>query len=529
MKYVPGAASRRPERSSYIIISTTEMESDASHLRRTALLAIARDRRININSALVDKAIEKECGLAIHVFQIAPAFPEDFLLRFNEPFQQDTALERGFLTIRGVTFDLRPWEPATEGRVRDWWFYCRLAIVGLDFHTWRLDVVRKLLRGSCHVDRLERQTERLHNAAAMYVSDAMQRYLKVRPCASTRSPSWGWLGKGVRESRHRAPSRSPSDERRWGNSLSPPLGSRRADSENSFTAVPAGTLRMRGPRTSTRVGSGTGQPAPMMAAPLGREGNAEGLMAEMVAAALAACVVQRPRRSQSAAQCRLESQLHANPALEEAMLQVSEDALGGNQFGGSNIPGLLGDGFHNQGLVQHGQVDSWNMGIPAIGIHQDQAGSQVDWGRRVHELISTLVPRSIWAPPTPPLGLSQVDPQEARARSALLEANLSGKGLLSAVTNSVLGLHLDEQQQFLSQLFAAMPLSLLSAPPSSAAKVSIATTIKKKVMAPFSRRTAANAALRPSMTSTRRTQARVCKALGLFSTEDQFTDATLQD
>ncbi|KAI5011587.1 hypothetical protein ZWY2020_013724 [Hordeum vulgare] len=167
MEYVPCAALRRPKRSSYVIISTPEMESDASHLRRTALLAIARDRRIDINSALVAKAVEQECGLAIDVFQVAPAFPEDYLLRFNEPFQRDTALECGFLTIRGVTFDLRPWEPATEGRVRDWWFYCRLAIVGLDFHTWRLDVVRKLLRGSCHVDRLERQTERLHNAAAM--------------------------------------------------------------------------------------------------------------------------------------------------------------------------------------------------------------------------------------------------------------------------------------------------------------------------------------------------------------------------
>ncbi|KAI5011586.1 hypothetical protein ZWY2020_013723 [Hordeum vulgare] len=173
-------------------------------------------------------------------------------------------------------------------------------------------------------------------------------------------------------------------------------------------------------------------------------------------------------------------------------------------------------------------------------------------------MISTPTPRSISAPPPPPVGLSQVatdvvvpplhyagakdvlfgpgvqlhsDPtaQEARARSALLEANLSGKGLLSAVINSVSGPQLDEHQQFLSQLFAAMPPSLLGAPPSSTSKVSTATTIKKKVMAPFSRRTAANAALRPSMTSTRRTQVRICKAMGLISSEDQFTDATLQD
>ncbi|KAI5012497.1 hypothetical protein ZWY2020_024763 [Hordeum vulgare] len=102
MEYVPGVASRRPERSSCVIISTPEMESDSSHLHCTALLAVARDRRIDINSALLAKAVEQESRLAIDIFQVAPAFPEDFLIRFNEPFQRDTALECGYLTIRGV-------------------------------------------------------------------------------------------------------------------------------------------------------------------------------------------------------------------------------------------------------------------------------------------------------------------------------------------------------------------------------------------------------------------------------------------
>ncbi|KAE8785423.1 hypothetical protein D1007_40912 [Hordeum vulgare] len=56
-----------------------------------------------------------------------------------------------------------------------------------------------------------------------------------------------------------------------------------------------------------------------------------------------------------------------------------------------------------------------------------------------------------------------------------------------------------------------------------------ATAIKKKVLAPFSRRTSTATSLRPSMTSTRRTQARVCKALGLISNEEQFKDDTLQN
>ncbi|KAI5018752.1 hypothetical protein ZWY2020_043640 [Hordeum vulgare] len=156
MEYVPGAPSRRPERSSCVIVSTPKMESDASHLRPTALLATGRDRRVDINSALLLKAVERDCGLPFDVIQVAAAFPEDYLFRFNEPKHRDTALERGFLTVRGVIFDLHPWEPPSNGRTREWWFYYRLAIVGLDYHAWRLDIVRKLLRGSCHVDRLER-------------------------------------------------------------------------------------------------------------------------------------------------------------------------------------------------------------------------------------------------------------------------------------------------------------------------------------------------------------------------------------
>lgn len=210
-----------------------------------------------------------------------------------------------------------------------------------------------------------------------------------------------------------------------------------------------------------------------------------------------------------------------------------------------------------QGMSQHGQLDSWSLGIPALGIQQCQEGNRADWGRRVHELLSASVPHSIWAPP-PSEGLMQAnadaaaqplqfarakevlfgpgvqqqpDPmaQDASARSALLEADLSGMGLLSAVINSVSDLHLDEQQQFLLQLIAAMPPSVLGAPPSTAAKVTKTITIKKKVLAPFSRRTSTTTSLRPSMTSTRRTQACVCKTLGLISSEEQFTDATLQN
>lgn len=112
---------------------------------------------------------------------------------------------------------------------------------------------------------------------------------------------------------------------------------------------------------------------------------------------------------------------------------------------------------------------------------------------------------------------------------ALSEANLSGHELLSAVTSWVSDLHLDEQRRFLAQLISSMPPLLLGEPPSAVPSDSVAPSIKKKLLAPFTRKNRAIAALRPSMTFTRRTQARVCKALGLIASEDQFSEQTLQD
>ncbi|KAI4963482.1 hypothetical protein ZWY2020_014035 [Hordeum vulgare] len=169
MELTPGLASRRPMRSSCIVLSTPEMEADAYHLCRTALTATAPDARVDFNTALVAKALEKALDIPRESIQVASAHPEDYLIRFSEPFQRDLALERGYVRVEGTRLQLEQWEPVPAGTIRNFRFYCRLAISGIKFHAWRLDVVKKLLGSSCIVDRMERQTERLQNVTAFFV------------------------------------------------------------------------------------------------------------------------------------------------------------------------------------------------------------------------------------------------------------------------------------------------------------------------------------------------------------------------
>ncbi|XP_044961213.1 uncharacterized protein LOC123412323 [Hordeum vulgare subsp. vulgare] len=145
------------------------MEVDAYHLRRSALTATAADERVDFATSLVAKALEQALDIPWESIQVASAHPEDYLIRFAEPYQRDLALERGYVRVGGVRLQLEQWDPAPAGTIRHLRFYCRLAISGIKFHAWRLDVVKKLLGGSYIVDRMERQTERLQNVAAFFV------------------------------------------------------------------------------------------------------------------------------------------------------------------------------------------------------------------------------------------------------------------------------------------------------------------------------------------------------------------------
>ncbi|KAI4987431.1 hypothetical protein ZWY2020_020231 [Hordeum vulgare] len=102
MEFTPGLASRRPERSSCIVVSSPEMEADAYHLRRSALTATAPDARVDLNTALVAVALEKALDIPRDSIQVASVHPEDYLIRFAEPFQRDLALERGYVRVDGI-------------------------------------------------------------------------------------------------------------------------------------------------------------------------------------------------------------------------------------------------------------------------------------------------------------------------------------------------------------------------------------------------------------------------------------------
>ncbi|KAI4991109.1 hypothetical protein ZWY2020_039480 [Hordeum vulgare] len=169
MEYTPGLASRRWERSSCVVVSTPEMEADAYHLRRTVLTDAAPDARVDLNTSLVAKALEEALDIPRESIQVVYAHPEDYLIRFAEPYQRDLALERGYIRVDGIRLQLEQWDRTPAGTIRSLRFNCRLAISGIKFHAWRLDVIKKLLGSSCIFDRMERQTERLQNVTAFFV------------------------------------------------------------------------------------------------------------------------------------------------------------------------------------------------------------------------------------------------------------------------------------------------------------------------------------------------------------------------
>ncbi|KAI4975082.1 hypothetical protein ZWY2020_048689 [Hordeum vulgare] len=86
MEFTPGLASRRPERSSCVVVSTPEMEAGAYHLRLSALTATTADERVDFATSLVAKALEQALDIPWESIQVASAHPEDYLIRFTEPY-----------------------------------------------------------------------------------------------------------------------------------------------------------------------------------------------------------------------------------------------------------------------------------------------------------------------------------------------------------------------------------------------------------------------------------------------------------
>ncbi|KAI4987345.1 hypothetical protein ZWY2020_020145 [Hordeum vulgare] len=395
----------------------------------------------------------------------------------------------------------------------------------------------------------------------------------------------GRQDRAAQERHHRAPSRSASEGPRWCPSPSPPPVNCAIDSQSSFTSVKAGSLARRGSRPAATVApasptvSATPPVASTPVSPTRTVGRISRGRLEHVPC---------PSRAPSSVFC-VGGPSTAAAAPPSASLSPLDEVIAatGRRPRPADPWTVDASGFSSAG---DGQAP-FNLAFPALGVASDQPGmllkdsssealpswcpasstTQFDlpmqWGTRQQHLppagldyglLSDLVAppayRSIWGPrfqqtedisAMPPFAPTQslspevlfgpgtqlpVDSsiQEARARAALAQANLSGHGLLSAITASVSDLQIDEQRQFFANFISSMPPSLLGSPPHSQQRGSAFAYSKKKTLTSIFNKHKCQTAPRPSMASSRRTQARICKALGMISSEDQFSDATMQ-
>lgn len=124
-------------------------------------------------------------------------------------------------------------------------------------------------------------------------------------------------------------------------------------------------------------------------------------------------------------------------------------------------------------------------------------------------------------------GPCQQSVEEQRARRALAEANLSGPGLVSVITEKVAGLHIDEQHQFIGKIAAIISSSILGGPPavSSPSPRKLKQRLLRAVKA--SRQSSRLQQLRSSLSSSRRSQAFICVRLGFIKSPEDFCDDTL--
>lgn len=118
--------------------------------------------------------------------------------------------------------------------------------------------------------------------------------------------------------------------------------------------------------------------------------------------------------------------------------------------------------------------------------------------------------------------------EEQRARRALAEANLSGPGLVTAITARVANLHVDEQRAFVNKIAALLSTSVLGSPPAKAPG-SQRRSLRQRLLevGRGTRQSSRLLRLRSSFSTSRRTQAVLCVKLGIIKKIEQFTDDTL--
>ncbi|XBJ01549.1 hypothetical protein VPH35_021179 [Triticum aestivum] len=118
--------------------------------------------------------------------------------------------------------------------------------------------------------------------------------------------------------------------------------------------------------------------------------------------------------------------------------------------------------------------------------------------------------------------------EEQRARHALAEANLSGPGLVAAITARVADLHVNEQRAFVSKIAALLSSSVLGASPAVASGPQ-RRSLRQRLLGAGkgTRQSAWLVRLRSSFSTSRRTQAAICVKLGIIKKAKEFSDDTL--
>ncbi|KAI4978148.1 hypothetical protein ZWY2020_014702 [Hordeum vulgare] len=93
MAFVPGAPRQRPTKSSCMVVSTPLMEEEAYLLRTTALLPTATSACSGISPDMVVDVVQHNHRFRLGDIEVAPCFPEDFILTLAERFQRDLVFE----------------------------------------------------------------------------------------------------------------------------------------------------------------------------------------------------------------------------------------------------------------------------------------------------------------------------------------------------------------------------------------------------------------------------------------------------
>ncbi|KAE8803654.1 hypothetical protein D1007_20500 [Hordeum vulgare] len=116
--------------------------------------------------------------------------------------------------------------------------------------------------------------------------------------------------------------------------------------------------------------------------------------------------------------------------------------------------------------------------------------------------------------------------EEVRARRALADANLSGPGLVNAITQRVPSLQIDDQRAFIGKIASLLSAAILTTPPHA---ISARHKLKKKLLGAVKapRQSVRLSRMQSNFSSSRRSQAAICVQLGFIKREADFNDNTL--